>query len=389
MSKGKIKIGVYMCAILMMGVIAVSSNLTNIMAAFPDVNPNTVVSSMISASCFAIIIMSLVTGKLMDFVSKKVLLLVGIILWLIGGVVPYFLTTLTSMMVMRLIFGVGCGMVMSCCPAVLAEHIADPVERGKATGTMTAFQMLGCVFFSIVAGNLAKLGWKVPFLVHLMAIVSLIFCLVCIPNTKPVRATVEDSDEKPKFKPTGMMWVWAISFLIFMLAGQEYSNACSSLIAEAGLGDAAAAGYSLALFAAGGVVCGFIFGALAKVLKRFTLTVGCFVLAISYLIMTFANSLALALLGAFLCGIAFSICMPCIITGAGSSVEPASSGMAISIATCGQNLGQTLCSYIIPPLGAAWAASSGGLTGNQYGMIVGAIVAAAFGIIFIFLNKNG
>ena len=119
MSKGKIKIGVYMCAILMMGVIAVSSNLTNIMAAFPDVNPNTVVSSMISASCFAIIIMSLVTGKLMDFVSKKVLLLIGIILWLIGGVVPYFLTTLTSMMVMRLIFGVGCGMVMSCCPAVL------------------------------------------------------------------------------------------------------------------------------------------------------------------------------------------------------------------------------------------------------------------------------
>lgn len=285
MNKGKIKIGVYMCAILMMGVIAVSSNLTNIMAAFPDVNPNTVVSSMISASCFAIIIMSLVTGKLMDFVSKKVLMIVGILLWLIGGVVPFFLSSLTAMMVMRLVFGVGCGMVMSTCPAILAEHIEDPVERGKATGTMTAFQMLGCVFFSIVAGNLAKLGWKVPFLVHLMAIVSLIFCLTCIPNTKPVRAAAE----KVKFKPTGMMWVWAISFLIFMLAGQEYSNACSTLIAEAGLGDAAAAGYSLALFAAGGVVCGFIFGALAKAFKRFTLTVGCFVLAISYLVMTFAS----------------------------------------------------------------------------------------------------
>lgn len=385
MNKGKIKIGVYMCAILMMGVIAVSSNLTNIMAAFPDVNPNTVVSSMISASCFAIIIMSLVTGKLMDFVSKKVLMIVGILLWLIGGVVPFFLSSLTAMMVMRLVFGVGCGMVMSTCPAILAEHIEDPVERGKATGTMTAFQMLGCVFFSIVAGNLAKLGWKVPFLVHLMAIVSLIFCLTCIPNTKPVRAAAE----KVKFKPTGMMWVWAISFLIFMLAGQEYSNACSTLIAEAGLGDAAAAGYSLALFAAGGVVCGFIFGALAKAFKRFTLTVGCFVLAISYLVMTFASSLAMALIGAFICGIAFSICMPCIITGAGNSVDGASSGMAISIATCGQNLGQTLCSYVVPPLGAAWAASGAGLTASQYGMIVGAIIAAVFGIIFIFLNKKG
>ena len=48
MSKSKTKIGIYLCAILMMGVIAVSSNLANIMAAFPDTNPNTIVSYMIS-----------------------------------------------------------------------------------------------------------------------------------------------------------------------------------------------------------------------------------------------------------------------------------------------------------------------------------------------------
>ena len=66
MSKSKTKIGIYLCAILMMGVIAVSSNLANIMAAFPDTNPNTIVSYMISVPCFVIIIMSLVTGKLME-----------------------------------------------------------------------------------------------------------------------------------------------------------------------------------------------------------------------------------------------------------------------------------------------------------------------------------
>ena len=386
MSKSKIKLGVYMCAILMMGVIAVSSNLSNIMAAFPEVNPNTIVSSMISASSFAIIIMSLVTGKLMDFISKKTLMVIGILLWLLGGVVPYFLTSLTSMTVARVVFGIGCGMVMSLCPAILAENIEDPVERGKATGTMTSFQMIGCIFFSIVAGQMAKLGWKVPFFVHLMAIESLVFCVICIPNTKPVAKS--EGSAKRTFKPTAMMWLWVIAFLIFMMAGQMYSNSCSSLITESGMGGAAEAGYSLALFAAGGAVCGFIFGALQKVFKRFTLTVGCVVLALSYVIMVFAVNLPMALLGAFVCGVAFSICMPCIITGAANSVDIESSGMAVSLATCSQNIGMTLCSFVIPPIGAAWATSSGSMTSNQCGVLVGAIVIVVFGVIFLFLNKK-
>lgn len=385
MSKSKTKIGIYLCAILMMGVIAVSSNLANIMAAFPDTNPNTIVSYMISVPCFVIIIMSLVTGKLMDIFSKRNLMIFGILCWRIGGTVPYFMSSLGAMVIMRAVFGVGCGMVMSLCSALVAENFEDPVERGKVQGTMTSFQMLGAIFFSIVAGNLGSIGWNVAFLVHLMAIVSLIACIACIPNVKP--AGKVEGVEKPKFQPTGMLWVWVIAFIIFMFAGQEYSNAASTLITEAGLGGSAAAGYSLALFAFGGFCMGFIFGKIAKVCGRFTLTVGCLLLALSYVIMAFAASLPVSYLGAFVCGLAFSICMPCIITGAAGSVGMASAGMAVALATCGQNLGQTLCSYVIPPLGNAWAASGNGLTASQCGMLVGAIIIVVFAIVFIFLNK--
>lgn len=213
-------------------------------------------------------------------------------------------------------------MVMSLCSALVAENFEDPVERGKVQGTMTSFQMLGAIFFSIVAGNLGSIGWNVAFLVHLMAIVSLIACIACIPNVKP--AGKVEGVEKPKFQPTGMLWVWVIAFIIFMFAGQEYSNAASTLITEAGLGGSAAAGYSLALFAFGGFCMGFIFGKIAKVCGRFTLTVGCLLLALS---------------------------------------------------------------YVIPPLGNAWAASGNGLTASQCGMLVGAIIIVVFAIVFIFLNK--
>ena len=45
-NKGKVKVGIYLCAILMMGVIAVSSNLANIIAAFPDANQTLVITYM-------------------------------------------------------------------------------------------------------------------------------------------------------------------------------------------------------------------------------------------------------------------------------------------------------------------------------------------------------
>ena len=64
MDKSRIKIGIYLCAMLMMGVIAVSSNLTNISQAFPDVPETTIVTCMISAPCLVIIIVTLVSGKL-------------------------------------------------------------------------------------------------------------------------------------------------------------------------------------------------------------------------------------------------------------------------------------------------------------------------------------
>ena len=49
-SKGRVKVGIYLCAILMMGVIAVSSNIANIIAAFPEANQTTVTTYLISIS---------------------------------------------------------------------------------------------------------------------------------------------------------------------------------------------------------------------------------------------------------------------------------------------------------------------------------------------------
>lgn len=385
-NKSKIKVGIYLCAILMMGVIAVASNISNIIAAFPEVSQTTVITYLISIPCLIVIPVTLITGKLMDSIPKKTLMVVGILCWLIGGCAPYFMSSLTPILVMRIIFGVGVGMVQTLCSALVVENFEDPDERNTVMGNTTAFQMLGAIIFSIVAGNLGAIQWNIAFLVHLMAVISLIACLTCIPNKKP--NAVSSTGEKIKFQPTGMMWIWVIAFFIFMIAGQTYSNFASSIITEKSLGSSVAAGYSLSLFALGGFIMGFVFSKVAKVCKRMTLSVGCVLLAVSYLIMTFAGNLALSYVGALICGLAFSICMPCMMNGSANSVSQESSGMAVSLATCLQNAGMAICPYIVTPLGNALYNPAGNLTANQYSMIVGAVIVVVLGVLFGIINRE-
>lgn len=385
-SNNKVKIGIYLCALLMMGAIAVSSNLSNIIAAFPEANQTMVITYMVSVPCLIVIPMTLLSGILIRKIPSKILVVVGVFLWLVGGVIPFFMDNLTAILCMRVVFGIGLGLVQSLCSVLIMENFEDPEERNKIMGNQTAFQMLGTIIFSIVAGNLGAIQWNIAFLVHLIAIISLIAAVVCLPYRKP--QTVTDSGEKIKFQPTGMMWVWCISFFIFMAAGQAYSNFASSIITELNLGGSAAAGYSLALFSLGGLITGFIFAKIANVCKKMTLTVGCILLAVSYLIMTIAPSLVISYIGAFVCGLAFSICMPCILTGAGNSVAITSSAMAVSIATCMQNAGMSLGPYIVTPLGAAFHGVYTGFSANQWAMLSAMLIILIFAIGIAFINKG-
>jgi MFS family permease len=382
--KRAVKLGIYTCAILIMGIIAVSSNIANIIQAFPDMQQTTIITYLISIPCLVIIPVTLLTGKLMGSISKKNLMLFGILCWLVGGCVPYFMTSLTPILVMRILFGIGVGMISTLCSALVVEYFEDAAERAAVMGNMTSFAMLGAVFSAVIAGNLGSIRWNLAFLMHLMALISLAGCLVCIPNKRPAGVTA--SGEKIKFRSTGMMWIWVLAFLIYMIAGQTYSNFASSIITEKGLGSSAAAGYSLSLFSLGGFVMGFIFGKIAKTFGRMTLTVGCALLAVSYLIMTFASSLAVSYLGAFICGLAFSICVPCMITGAADSVSQESSGMAVSLSACLQNAGMAISPYAVTPLAKAWYNSAGKLSANQYGMLVGTVIIAALGFLFAMIN---
>ena len=375
-NKTKIKIGIYGIGILMMGVIGVSGALTAIGEHFPDAS-QTMIQNLISIPCLVVIPVTLIVGKLMDAVSKKLISIIGILCFLIGGFLPAFMTSLTPILVLRGVLGVGIGVVQCVSSALVAENFEGP-ERDKVQGNLTAAQMLGICVMVFAGGWLADIEWNLAFYVHLLAVVSLILCIVCIPNVKPVKKVESDTESQTKAKLTKGSWMWALTMFVLFIGAQIYSIALSFIVAEKGLGTAAQSGNAMAFFAIGGFLCGIVFGRIAEVAKGFTLFTGLVGIIISYLLIAFAGNMIMIYAGAFIFGFALSICMPCVIVGTGNAVDVVSAGMAISITMCAQNFAQFLCPYIINPISASLG---NGTNANQISFFLGAAIIAVMAVI--------
>ena len=352
--KAKVKIGIYAMAILMMGIVGVSGSLTVIGAQFPSASQSAI-QSIISIPCLAVLPTTILSGRLMSSMPKKTLGIIGMLIFLIGGVAPFAMTSLPVILVFRALFGIGVGIVQAVTSALVAENFFGP-EREAVQGTMTSAQMLGCAVMVFAGGWLGDVAWNASFLVHGIAILSLIIAFVCLPLAKAPKkdkggtfAFAEDPDggNDTKTRLNKSSWSWAgITFALF-IGVQVYTVYISYVLSEKSIGGASESGATVAVACVGGFIMGILYGKLAGKAGHLTFAVGLFIMALSYLILGLAGSMAMIYVGGFVYGIAMAICLPAAFVNTANSVDAFSSAMALSITMCAQNLGQFVCPYVM------------------------------------------
>ena len=213
MSKTKIKFGIYTAALLMMGAIGISSSLSVIGRHFPDAS-QTMITSLISIPCLVVIPVTLLSGFLMEYLSKKTLLAWGILFFLCGGIIPAVLTSFTGILVLRGIFGIGIGLIQTLTSALVAEYF-EGSEKERVQGNAASAQMLGCIIMSFVGGRLGIISWNAVFWVHALALIPLVLVLAFIPGEKPEQKSKKNKTRKKKRLPF-MTWFWASACLLFL-----------------------------------------------------------------------------------------------------------------------------------------------------------------------------
>ncbi|GLL12514.1 hypothetical protein GCM10017577_36550 [Pseudonocardia halophobica] len=100
-------------------------------------------------------------GKLSDLFSKKVLVQLGIVLYIGGSILAGFSHSVDILIVWRAVQGLGLGALQSLIMIVIAAMIS-PRERGRYTGPIAAVMSLATVAGPLIGGVIvdSSLGWR-------------------------------------------------------------------------------------------------------------------------------------------------------------------------------------------------------------------------------------
>jgi MFS family permease len=307
-----------------------------------------------------------------------VLVIIGILCFLVGGIIPAFLTSFTAILVLRAVFGVGVGLAQTLSSALVGMHF-EGAERQRVMGVQTSAQMIGAAVMMFASGYLAKINWEAIFWVHILAVLSLIVVLICLPMDKPMRNAGGGHASTEKVKLTGGAIGWAITLTLFFFAGMILAKFLALFMQEHGIGGAAESKNATLLFALGGFFTGLVYGKINSALKNYTLTFGCVLGIIAFLLIVFANGVGLAYVGSFIYGGCISVVMAFVMTATAMSVQPNAIPLAIALTTCGQNLGSYFC-----PIVARWGAGLFGTDITKNVFLFGCLIFAIVGVVYIF-----
>ena len=159
---------------------AVSPSLAKISQAFPDAS-ETVIKSILTVPALTIIPMSLLSGWLILRFKKINVLLLGLVIYCIGGMGGGFARDITELMCTRLFLGIGIGLIMPLSTSLIADFFQDK-ERAQMMGLSSTVTGVGGIFFLIISGWLACYSWRFSFGVYALAIVSICMIVLWLPR---------------------------------------------------------------------------------------------------------------------------------------------------------------------------------------------------------------
>ncbi len=125
------------------------------------------------------IIVALIAGVLADRFGRKIVLIVGLLLFCFGGIACAFSKTFTVLVIYRAVQGIGGG-VLGVLYATLPADVYGDAELPSVMGQISAVASFGIALFPAVGGLLGEIAWHLPF-----SISGLALCVVWLALRLP------------------------------------------------------------------------------------------------------------------------------------------------------------------------------------------------------------
>lgn len=316
-----------------------------------------------------LIISILFSNRIAKKIGLKQTIMIGIGLIVISALGSSLVNNFAFIFVMRALLGLGVGLFNSLLVAVV-DYFYQGQERTQTFGFQSAFEGLGGIIITFIAGQLMKINWQAPFWTYGLALPILILFMIFVPKIPKNKVDQLENDEdeltEEESEPSDiieeseaaankthqtkrhgygrlvgyMIFIFVVA-IFYMIIGVKVSE----VIVDRRFGTSTDASYVILLLSIGATLSGFIFGSLEKRLKRLMMPTGLTLLGIASVLISTAHSNISVYIAGFITGIGFRMILPHII----NAVNRLYPEQTASVATCilvSYNLGAAISPYV-------------------------------------------
>lgn len=210
-----------------MAAIVVAPSLPQMQAHFADVpNVQFLVPVSLAIPGLMVALLSPLVGIFADRVGRKPLLLTAMAGYGIVGLLPLLLQSLQAIIVSRILLGCMEAVVVTLSTTLIGDYYSGAL-RQRYLALQTTFAASSAIVFFMIGGALGEFGWRIPYLVYLVAIVMAVFAygLLWEPKRSAMAAddTREAQQEPKRFRPgllaaiCSVTMVGGIAFMVLQI----------------------------------------------------------------------------------------------------------------------------------------------------------------------------
>ena len=126
----------------------------------------------------------LLSGRLSLYKSKIRIVVIALVIYLASGILYFFAGSMSDLIVISSLLGVGCGLLIPLAAGLLADTFAGRY-RMRQLGIKSGISNIALVVATYAVGWLSHGNWRMPFLVYLIPAVPLVLSVFLreIPKT--------------------------------------------------------------------------------------------------------------------------------------------------------------------------------------------------------------
>ncbi|MBZ2082834.1 MFS transporter [Streptococcus oralis] len=314
--------------------------------------PKEQIELLVSLPSFGIMIMLVLNGVLERLFSERLQISLGLLILSIGGTAPFWYQDYNFVFAMRILFGLGVGMINAKAISIISERYHGKT-RIQMLGLRGSAEVVGASILTLVVGQLLSLGWTVTFLAYSAGFLVLILYLLFVPYGKEKKETKKKEAETTRLtgQMKGLIFLLAIEAAVVVCTNTAITIRIPSLMVERGLGDAQLSSLVLSIMQLIGILAGVSFSFFISLFKERLLLWSGITFGLGQIVIALSPSLGVMVAGSVVAGFSYSVALTTVFQLLSERIPAKLLNQATSFAVLGCSFGAFTTPFILGAIG--------------------------------------